>query len=105
MLCAKINLALNGSRGPAGKTTSYAAPHRPYARNARKHSKKQVRAIADAIETFGINNPVLIDETGMTLCGHGRVDAAKLLGWTEMPCVVLEHLSDAQKARLHPGRQ
>ena len=56
---------------------------RPYARNARTHSKKQVRQIADSIERFGFTNPVLIDEENTILAGHGRVAAAKLLGMAD----------------------
>ena len=53
---------------------------RPWPGNARTHSKKQVRQIAESITIFGFTNPVLIDETNMILAGHGRVAAAKLLG-------------------------
>ena len=54
---------------------------RPWARNARTHSKKQIRQIGDSIRTFGFTNPVLIDAQNTILAGHGRVAAAKLLGW------------------------
>lgn len=70
---------------------------RPWARNARKHSKKQIRQIADSIETFGFTNPVLIDQEDTILAGHGRVEAAKLLGWATVPCLHVEHMSAAQK--------
>jgi DNA modification methylase len=70
---------------------------RPYPRNARTHSKKQLRQIADSIERFGFTNPVLIDETGMILAGHGRVEAAKLLGMTEVPCLRFDHMTAAEK--------
>ena len=70
------------------------APDRlkPWARNARTHSKKQVRQIAESIRTFGFTNPVLIDDEDMILAGHGRVEAAKrswLAAWPlpiERPC-------------------
>ncbi|HEV7437974.1 MAG TPA: ParB/Srx family N-terminal domain-containing protein, partial [Pseudorhizobium sp.] len=52
---------------------------KPFARNARTHSKKQVRQIADSIQRFGFTNPVLIDSDDMILAGHGRVAAARLL--------------------------
>src|SRR5712671_8092743 len=52
---------------------------RPYARNARVHSKKQIHQIASSIEEFGFNNPVLIDKHDGIIAGHGRVEAAKLL--------------------------
>jgi DNA modification methylase len=69
----------------------------PWARNARTHSKKQVRQIADSIEAFGFTNPVLIDETRTILAGHGRVAAAKLLGMIEVPCLRLDYMSAAEK--------
>lgn len=69
----------------------------PWARNARTHSRKQVRQIADSIETFGFTNPVLIDEGRVILAGHGRVEAAKLLGWREVPCLRLDHMSADEK--------
>ena len=51
---------------------------KPWPKNARTHSRKQVRQIADSITTFGFTNPVLIDEGDTILAGHGRVEAAKL---------------------------
>ncbi|EYD74330.1 DNA modification methylase [Rubellimicrobium mesophilum DSM 19309] len=69
----------------------------PWARNARTHSKKQLKQLAQSIETFGWTNPVLVDGTGTILAGHGRVAAAKLLGLTSVPCVRLEHMTPAQK--------
>ncbi len=69
----------------------------PWARNARTHSKKQVRQIADSIERFGFTNPVLIDEARTILAGHGRVEAAKLLGMTVVPCLRLDHMTAAEK--------
>lgn len=59
--------------------------------------KKQVRQIADCIKTFGFTNPDLIDEPGTILSGHGRVEAAKLLGWKEVPRVRLDHMTKKQK--------
>lgn len=70
---------------------------KPWACNARTHSKKQVRQIAESIETFGFTNPVLIDEAGTILAGHGRVEAAKLLGMAEVPCLRLDHMSEDEK--------
>jgi ParB-like chromosome segregation protein Spo0J len=53
---------------------------RPYARNARTHSKKQIKQIAQSIERFGFTNPVLISDEKEIIAGHGRVEPAKLLG-------------------------
>ena len=69
----------------------------PWARNARTHSKKQVRQIAESIRTFGFTNPVLIDGKKTILAGHGRVEAAKLIGMTTVPCIRLESMTPAQK--------
>jgi len=70
---------------------------RPYARNARTHSKKQVRQIAASIERFGFTNPVLISGDGEIIAGHGRVEAAKLLGWKAVPTIALAHLSETER--------
>ncbi|UYV38328.1 site-specific DNA-methyltransferase [Rhodobacteraceae bacterium D3-12] len=70
---------------------------KPWARNARTHSKKQVRQIADSIKTFGFTNPVLIDERRTILAGHGRVEAAKQLGMAEVPCLRLDYMSADEK--------
>jgi ParB-like chromosome segregation protein Spo0J len=69
----------------------------PYANNARTHSAEQVSQVAASIKEFGFTNPVLIDEQGGIIAGHGRVMAAKKLGLAEVPCVVLDGLSEAQK--------
>ena len=66
---------------------------KPYARNARTHSKKQVKQIARSIERFGFVNPILVDEEGAIIAGHGRCAAAKLLGMEAVPTVRLSHLS------------
>ena len=70
---------------------------KPYARNPRTHSNKQIRQIAVSIRVFGFNNPVLIDRNDEIIAGHGRVEAAKLLGLESVPTIRLEHLSEAEK--------
>ena len=70
---------------------------RPYPNNARTHSKKQVRQIARSIEKFGFCNPVLIDDAEQIIAGHGRVQAAKLLGLEAVPTCRLSHLSETEK--------
>src|SRR6266481_2018778 len=70
---------------------------RPYAQNARTHSRKQIRQIAKSIEKFGFCNPVLIDDAKQIIAGHGRVEAAKLLGIDAVPTCRLSHLSGADK--------
>ena len=66
----------------------------PYARNARTHSRRQIRQIADSIRTFGFTNPVLVNRSRMIIAGHGRVAAAKLLGITQVPTICLDNLSE-----------
>lgn len=70
---------------------------RPWERNARTHSKKQVRQIAESIRAFGFTNPVLIDDDRTILAGHGRIAAARSIGMTSVPCVKLSHMSPEQK--------
>jgi DNA modification methylase len=70
---------------------------RPYARNARTHSRKQVKQIAASIERFGFTNPVLVSDEGEIIAGHGRVEAAKLLGMRAVPTMALSHLSEAER--------
>ena len=70
---------------------------RPWERNARTHSRKQLKQIADSIRTFGFTNPVLIDQTNTILAGHGRVEAAKALGLDTVPCIRIEHMTEAEK--------
>src|SRR5438270_10328363 len=69
----------------------------PYARNARTHSDQQVAQIAASIREFGFTNPVLIDEEDGIIAGAGRVRAAHVLGLDEVPCIVLAHLTPAQR--------
>jgi len=69
----------------------------PYARNSRTHSDAQVAQIAASIKEFGFTNPVLIDGGGGIIAGHGRVLAARKLGLIDVPCIRLDHLTDAQK--------
>jgi 16S rRNA G966 N2-methylase RsmD len=70
---------------------------RPYDRNARTHSRKQLRQIAESIKRFGFCNPVLIDDQRQIIAGHGRVAAAKQLGLSVVPTVRLSHLTEAEK--------
>lgn len=70
---------------------------KPYPRNARTHSKRQIEQIARSIDRFGFTNPVLVDDAMMIIAGHGRVEAAKVLGLEEVPIVRLSHLTEAEK--------
>lgn len=69
----------------------------PYARNSRTHSDAQVAQIAASIKEFGWTNPILVDEEGGIVAGHGRVLAARKLNQGQVPCIVLSGLTEAQK--------
>lgn len=69
----------------------------PYVNNTRTHSEEQVNQIASSIKEFGFTNPVLIDEQGGLIAGHGRVMGAKKLGLKEVPTITLNNLTEAQK--------
>jgi ParB-like chromosome segregation protein Spo0J len=69
----------------------------PYANNARTHSDQQVAQIAASMQEWGWTNPVLADEQGGIIAGHGRVLAARQLGLTEIPTMVARGWSEAQK--------
>lgn len=70
---------------------------KPYERNARTHSREQIEKIAASMTEFGFTNPILVDGQDGIIAGHGRIEAAKLLGLETVPVVVLDHLSDAQR--------
>ena len=72
----------------------------PHARNARTHSEAQVAQIAGSIAEFGFVNPVLVGADGVIVAGHGRVMAARKLGLTEAPVIVLAHLTPTQRRAL-----
>ena len=65
-------------------------------KNARLHPDWQIAQIAESIRVFGFVNPVLVDARGKPLAGHGRVAAAKKLGYTEVPTICISHLTEAQ---------
>jgi DNA modification methylase len=70
---------------------------KPYSRNPRTHSPKQIEQIGRSIREFGFTNPVLVDADGGVIAGHGRIEAAKLLGIGEVPTIRLDHMTEAQK--------
>src|SRR6516162_32570 len=89
--------AMTSAAHPTAIELMPVASLRPYPGNARTHSKKQIRQIADSIRRFGFTNPVLIGEDGKIIAGHGRVEAAKLLGIDCVPTVRLAHLNAARR--------
>lgn len=70
---------------------------RKHNKNARTHSEFQINQIVNSIRKFGWTNPILIDEHKTIIAGHGRLDAAELIGIDEVPCIVLSGLSEIQK--------
>lgn len=69
----------------------------PYVNNSRTHSEHQIKQIAASIKEFGFLNPVVVDGDDGIVAGHGRVEAAKLLGLDEVPTIDASYLSDAQR--------
>jgi hypothetical protein len=80
----------------------YVSPDRlrPYPGNARTHSRKQLKLIADSIKRFGFTNPILVTDDFEVVAGHGRLEAAKSLGMQLVPVVALNSLSEADKKAL-----
>jgi DNA modification methylase len=72
----------------------------PYIRNARTHSVEQVAQVAASIVEFGWTNPLLVAADGTIIAGHARLAAARKLGMTEVPVIVLDHLSETQRRAL-----
>jgi hypothetical protein len=70
---------------------------KPDPRNPRVHSDKQVRQIAQSIESFGFNVPLLIDDQQQVIAGHGRLLAARKMGWDKVPAIKLSHLTESQR--------
>lgn len=65
-------------------------------RNARTHNKAQIKKIVSSIKEFGFISPLIIDKEGVLIAGHGRLQAAKQIGMKEIPCIIADHLTDAQ---------
>ena len=68
----------------------------PYANNSRTHTEHQISQIANSIKKFGFTNPILIDSTNTIIAGHGRLEAVKLLGHQEVPCIAITGLTKSQ---------
>ncbi len=69
----------------------------PNLRNARTHSRKQIKQLANSMQEFGFTSPLLVDDQNVILAGHGRLEAAKQLGIIEVPCIRLSEMTPAQK--------
>lgn len=70
---------------------------KPYPKNPRTHTKKQIRQIAKSIETYGWTNPILIDDTGGVIAGHGRLAGAEFLGLDQIPVIRISDMTTVQK--------
>lgn len=70
---------------------------KPYEKNSRTHSEEQIQQIADSIKAVGFNSTITVDPDLVIIAGHGRLAAAKLVGMTHVPVVVLSHMTDAQR--------
>ena len=70
---------------------------KPDPRNPRVHTDKQVRQIAQSIESFGFNVPLLVDDQRQVIAGHGRLMAARKMGWDTVPTIKLGHLTESQR--------
>ena len=68
-----------------------------YKRNAKRHPKKQIEQIKKSIQEFGFNDPIAIDENNVIIEGHGRFKALQELGYEEIECIRLTHLTEEQK--------
>tara|TARA_R100001163_G_scaffold16920_1_gene15231 strand:+ start:124 stop:744 length:621 start_codon:yes stop_codon:yes gene_type:complete len=68
-----------------------------YKKNPRKHSEIQIERLVNSLKEFGFTNPVLIDDTGNVIAGHGRITAAKKIGMDSVPTITLSHLSEEQR--------
>ncbi|MFC0227421.1 ParB/Srx family N-terminal domain-containing protein [Serratia aquatilis] len=68
-----------------------------YAKNARTHSEEQIEKIVASIKEFGWTNPILLDEAGEVIAGHGRILAAEKIGFDPVPTITLSGLTDAEK--------
>jgi len=69
----------------------------PYAKNAKNHPEKQIQQTAESIKHYGFNNPLILDENNEVIAGHGRLDAAKVIGLDTVPVIRLSHLTEVQK--------
>jgi DNA modification methylase len=72
----------------------------PDPRNARTHPKRQIEQLKKSIEAFGFTNPILADPEGHIIAGHGRLQAARAMGFSEIPTIILSGLSETQKRAL-----
>src|ERR1700755_671602 len=85
------------STTPLEITYRHTTSLKPDPRNPRVHTDKQVRQIAQSIQSFGFNVPLLIDDEQKVIAGHGRLMAARKMGWDTVPTIKLGHLTESQR--------
>lgn len=73
---------------------------KPYKMNAKKHDQTQIDNVAKSIEQYGFTQPIVTDENGEIIIGHCRYMAAKQIGMTQVPCVVMQGMSESKKKKL-----
>lgn len=73
---------------------------KPYERNNKKHPADQIKSLANSIKDQGLNDPITVDEQGVIISGHGRLEAVKLLGWTHVPVRCLKGITETQAMKL-----
>src|ERR1700730_10004169 len=88
---------MQSSTTPLEITYLHTTSLKPDPRNPRVHSDKQVRQIAQSIQSFGFNVPLLIDDQQKVIAGHGRLMAARKMGWNTVPTIKLSHLTESQR--------
>jgi len=71
---------------------------KPYEKNAKKHPAKQIKQVADSIKAFGFNQPLVLDKNNVIIVGHGRYEAAKMLGLKEVPTITVDLTDEQAKA-------
>lgn len=71
---------------------------KPYNKNAKKHPDKQIKQVAESIKEFGFNQPIVVDKDNTIIVGHGRFEAAKLLGLTDVPVITVDLSEEKAKA-------
>jgi hypothetical protein len=94
---ARMSSDVEQSLGSAKIELVHIEQLRPNPRNARRHSEKQIAQIADSIATFGFLIPIIVDDQGLVLAGHGRLAAGKRCGLREVPCCRISHLTPEAK--------
>lgn len=72
----------------------------PYSKNAKKHDDVQISNVAESIKQFGMVQPIVIDKDNVVVIGHCRLEACKKLGYKEVPCVIVDDLTEEQVAKL-----